>query len=82
MNKHDMKFNGSTPVMKVDPETFVSAELIARHLEKCMLILWRRSWLMVFRALPNHLLGLRWASSISSSRRLSRMVGWQVIGGV
>lgn len=24
VNKHDMKFNGSTPAMKVDPETFVS----------------------------------------------------------
>ena len=24
VSKHDMKFNGATPAMKVDPETFVS----------------------------------------------------------
>ena len=24
VSKHDMKFNGSTPIMKIDPETFVS----------------------------------------------------------
>lgn len=28
VSKHDMKFNGSTPIMKIDPETFVSHSLM------------------------------------------------------
>lgn len=27
LNKHDMKYNGATPFMSVDPETFVSFDL-------------------------------------------------------
>lgn len=31
IGKHDMKYNGATPKMKVDPETFVSDTLPASH---------------------------------------------------
>lgn len=30
ISKHDLKFNGATPIMKVDPETFVSLPLFRR----------------------------------------------------
>lgn len=64
VSKHDMKFNGSTPIMKIDPETFVSRPLSRKSAHSIRLIIDRRFRQMVFTVRPGRRLGLHWLNSI------------------